>query len=280
MQISTTDHAYVLGHERAELERLERQGRFLHELTRGVFLRAGLRPGMRVLDVGAGAGDVSLIAAGLVGPSGQVVALDRASEALGRARGRLSALRVGNVELRQGDAADPAVLAELGSFDAVIGRLVLLHQRDPAALLASLGGLLRPGGIMAFHEIEIAAGCWSNPRLPLLDSAFGWITRTFLAGGMASDIGARMADGFERAGLEDVNVMLEGRVEAGAQSGAYEFMARTVRSLLPLTLRLGLASEAEIDVDTLEARLRDEAIHHNAHFIPAFFSAAWARRPA
>lgn len=280
MQTSSEQAGYVLGHEALELERLERQGQFLKALTRDVFVRAGLRPGMRVLDFGAGAGDVSLIAAGLVGAAGSVLGLERAPEAVQRARGRMAALGMRNVEIRQGDLEDPAVFAALGTFDAIVGRLVLLHQRDAAATVARLASLLRPGGVIAFHEIEIGAGCWSSPALPLLDASFGWITGPFLATGMPTDIGARMGDGFARAGLVDTNVMLEGRVEAGPESGAYEFMVRTVRSLLPLALRLGLTTAEAVDVDTLEERLRDEAVASKARFIPAFFSAGWARRPA
>ena len=269
--------AYVLGHAALELERLERQGLFLRDLTRDVLRRAGIGPGMRVLDFGAGAGDVSLILAQLVGPTGRVIAVERAEEAAARAAMRCAALGVDHVEVHVGD--EDAALALAGDgYDAVVGRLVLLHQRDPAATLARLAGALRPGGVAAFHEIEIDAGCWAAPALPLLARTFGWITAAFGHGGMPGDISAHIDRGFARAGLRDVHVLREGRVEAGPTSGAYEFMTRTVRTLAPLIERLGLATATELDVDTLEARLRAEAVAADARFIPAFFTAAWARR--
>ncbi len=269
--------AYVLGHADLELERLERQGQFLRGLTHDVLVRAGIGPGMRVLDFGAGAGDVSLALAQLVGPTGRVIAVDRADEAAARAVARFAALGVERVDVHIGDEDTALALAGAG-YDAVVGRLVLLHQRDPEATLTRLLAGLRPGGVAVFHEIEIDAGCWASPALPLLARAFGWITDAFAHGGMPGDISARLAGRFDRAGLRDVRIMREGRIEAGPTSGAYEFMARTVRTLFPLIERLGLATAADVDIDTLEARLRDEAVTAGARFIPAHFTAAWARR--
>lgn len=269
--------SYVLGHADPELERLQRQGRFLRDLSHGVFLRAGIASGMRVLDYGGGAGDVSLLLSELVGPSGQVISVDRAPEAVQCARRRMAALGVTNVEVLQGD--ETVIPTWEANFDAVVGRLVLLHQPDAAAAIGRLLLYLRPGGRMAFQEIEMGAGCWSNPPLPLFQQTYGWVSQTFLRGGMATDIGARMANGFERAGLQDIRLIREGRVESGPDSGAYEFLTRTLRTLMPLAQKFGIATEEEVGIDTLEARLRVEATSANARFIPAYFSAIWGHRP-
>ena len=65
------DPEYVFGSSEAELRRLIDQARYFGDLTERLFRRAGRRPGMRVLDVGCGDGDVSLLASALVGPSGR-----------------------------------------------------------------------------------------------------------------------------------------------------------------------------------------------------------------
>jgi SAM-dependent methyltransferase len=79
----TRDHRpYALGYSPSELRRLERQGAFFRDLTEDVLKRAGLKGGMRVLDLGCGVGDTSLVAARLVGPSGVVVGVDRSAEAV------------------------------------------------------------------------------------------------------------------------------------------------------------------------------------------------------
>jgi 2-polyprenyl-3-methyl-5-hydroxy-6-metoxy-1,4-benzoquinol methylase len=79
---------YALGYSEREFRRLRFQGEFFRDVTEDVFRRAGLGPGMRVLDIGCGVGDVSLLAAEMVGPSGEILGLDRSPEAIAVARSR------------------------------------------------------------------------------------------------------------------------------------------------------------------------------------------------
>src|SRR5690606_4206862 len=79
---------YALGYSEHEFRRLEMQSRIIGDLTEDVLQRAGIRKGMRVLDLGCGVGDVSLLAAWLVGPSGFVLGVDRSADALAAARRR------------------------------------------------------------------------------------------------------------------------------------------------------------------------------------------------
>jgi SAM-dependent methyltransferase len=79
---------YILGHDRDELDRLIDQARFFGDLTEEVLRRAGVGPGMRVLDLGCGTGDVSFLAARLVGPTGAVLGVDRSPEAVAVAERR------------------------------------------------------------------------------------------------------------------------------------------------------------------------------------------------
>src|SRR6266513_2243885 len=74
--------SYILGHSEQELARLERQAEIFSLETRDWLRRAGLKTGMRVLDVGCGVGDVSIIAAEMVGATGAVVGIDNAATAL------------------------------------------------------------------------------------------------------------------------------------------------------------------------------------------------------
>src|SRR6266513_4858996 len=83
--------AYALGHSDRELDRLAVQARLVDPITRGFFRDAGIVAGMRVLDVGSGAGDVAFLAADLVGAKGEVVGTDRSGAALAKARQRADA---------------------------------------------------------------------------------------------------------------------------------------------------------------------------------------------
>jgi protein-L-isoaspartate O-methyltransferase len=113
---------YQLGSDAAEIERLNLQGRVLAPATRTILEAAGIRPRMRVLDLGCGAGDVAFVAADLVGPEGEVVGIDRAREPIAKANQRASHQGVENVRFVTGDIHDTA---PDGPFDAIVGRLVL-----------------------------------------------------------------------------------------------------------------------------------------------------------
>src|ERR1043165_1228773 len=104
----------------------------LAPITERLFREAGIADGCRVLDIGSGLGDVALIAARLVGTSGEVVGIERNAGFVARARERVATMGFRNVTFVERDANAPAIE---GGFDAVVGRLVLNHNPDPAARL-------------------------------------------------------------------------------------------------------------------------------------------------
>jgi len=110
---------YALGHTDRELDRLHAQARLVEPITRRFFREAGIAPGMRVLDVGSGAGDVAFLAAEMVGEKGEVVGTDPGAAALVVARRRTDERSLRNVSFRDGD---PAEMKFEQPFDAVVGR--------------------------------------------------------------------------------------------------------------------------------------------------------------
>ncbi len=171
--------AYSLGHSEQELARLSVQARLIDPITRGFFVDAGLQSGMRVLDVGSGAGDVAFLAAELVGPTGTVVGTDRAQAALDVATARAVASSLSNVSFRTGD---PGEMDFDELFDAVVGRYVLMHQPDPVTMLRRLLAHVRPGGVVAFHE-PYRGGIRSSPPVQAYDHGWHLVDETFRRSG-------------------------------------------------------------------------------------------------
>jgi SAM-dependent methyltransferase len=97
-------HAYVFGHSDRELDRLKAQARLIDPITQRFLREAGVVPGMRVLDVGSGAGDVAFLASDMVGDTGEVVGIDRVPVALEAARARAAFRSLRNVVFREGNA--------------------------------------------------------------------------------------------------------------------------------------------------------------------------------
>src|SRR6266481_4089038 len=114
---------YLLGSTDAEHERLIRQAVRLAPVTERFFREAGLGPGQRVLDLGSGVGDVAMLAARLVGPSGEVVGIERDPRSLDRARARVAEAGLRNVSFTQSDVSQ---ITASEPFDAVVGRFILM----------------------------------------------------------------------------------------------------------------------------------------------------------
>ncbi len=147
--MSAAHEQYALGRSPQEYARLARQAEIMKPMTRRLFAEAGVQPGMRVVDLGSGAGDVCMLLAEMVGLSGTVIGLDLDKDALLHARERAAAAGFANITFAHSDFAHYVPDAPL---DAIVGRLVLMYQADPAAALAKLTPYLRPGGVVAFIE--------------------------------------------------------------------------------------------------------------------------------
>jgi SAM-dependent methyltransferase len=272
--MTTTTTPYILGHAPGELDRLIEQARFLGDLTEEVLRRAGVGPGMTVLDLGSGTGDVSFLAARLVGPTGTVLGVDRSPEAVATAQGRAREAGLTNVTFTVADLAD----LDPAPVDALVGRLVLMYLDDPAAVLRRLLAGVRPGGVVAFQEMDMGAVTWEGD-LPLFATTGDRIVQTFARAGIDHRTGLKLARIYRRAGLPAPQTLQGARVESGPDSPLYAWMAQTARTLLPLMERTGVATAAEVGVDTLAVRLREEIVAADATVVPPPLIGAWTRTP-
>jgi ubiquinone/menaquinone biosynthesis C-methylase UbiE len=195
----TSKVPYILGHSESELRRLMRQSAMLSPITRRLLGDAGLSRDMRVLDVGCGTGDVSMLAADIVGSGGVVVGIDRSKEAIALARERAQAAGYDNIEFHEStaeafNARDP--------FDFAVGRYVVVHQPDPAAFIRTVATHVRPGGVVAFHEVAAHdIHSLTEPPNPLFSQVFAWVNTAFQSVLPHPDAGPRIVEHFHNAGV-------------------------------------------------------------------------------
>jgi SAM-dependent methyltransferase len=272
-QAAPSGQQYALGHSEDELGRLVDQSQTLNGLTLRVLHLAGLGPGMRVLDIGCGAGDVAFLAARIVGPEGHVIGVDRSAEAIGAARRRAATDELTNVEFRVADLPD---LELEEAVDALIGRLVLMYFTDPAVALRRLSPLVRPGGIVAFHELD-TDGAKSDPPGELFSTSIRRIAETFVRTGADVHAGLRLGATFREAGLPSPQLTLGANIECGPDYAFQHQVAGLTRSLLPLMERTGVATAAEVEIDTLAERLQREMIETGATVVSPSYIGAWTR---
>ena len=270
---------YALGHSPQELDRLSTQARLMEPFTRRLFEQAGIGPGMTVLDVGSGAGDVAFLLRDLVGQEGKVVGTDRAPEALQRARERSAALGYSNVEFVQGD---PVEMAFHQPFDALAGRFVLMYYPSPSDALRQLVRHVRPGGIVAFQESD-NSGARTYPTQPLFDRLFELMQKAIEISGAEPRMALKLYPAFIAAGLPAPSLQTE-VAAMGSQDPFVEplanFLVQGLRSMTSVIVKHGLATEQELDLDTYARRLADAFRAAGGIMMSPPFIGAWTRKPA
>ena len=264
---------YVLGHSAEELNRLIDQARLFGELTEDVFVRAGIGPGMRVLDVGCGAGDVSFLLARMVGPSGAVVGVDRSEDAVAMANARAQAMGLAQVSFSQGELEDISLDQPV---DAAVGRFVLMYSFEPSIALRRVAANVRAGGIVAFQEMNVAEAK-SFPYVDLFEQSMRWIIETLDREKVKNLMGLGLYRTFVEAGLPPPQMIMGARVEGSSDSLGYQIVAQVVKSLLPVMEKLGIANEKEVQIETLAQRLRDEVLSRGAVIVLPPLVGAWTR---
>lgn len=243
-------------------------------MTERLLVDAGIGAGMHVLDVGCGRGEVSRILARLVGPGGGVLGVDRDPALLATARARARELGLDHVRFAEVDLR--TLGAEHGPFDAAVGRRVLMYQPEPIDAVRAVASTVRPGGLVVFHECDGTLGPGCVVPLPLHVRVEGWIWRTIQSEGVNVHQGFELPSVLEGAGLQVLHL----RAEAILQTPDTQYpTAGIVRAMLPRIVRQGIATEAEIDIDTLEQRLDEERAGANTVYVGEMLFGAWARKP-
>ncbi len=274
------DRLYVMGRSADETRRLQERAKFFEPLTRHLFRDAGISTGMRVLDIGSGAGDVSFLVAELVGPTGSVVGVDANPEVVGTAITRAEASGLTHVSFRAADIRDLKLDRD---FDAVVGRLVLMYSADPSATLRSALRFVRSHGLAAFHEMNVGAPVWSEPLSPLHQVLGRCVSEAFARGGVEMAMGTRLYDVLVTAGVEPPQMFTNAIIGGGdewVRRFAAAFGAGILRSILPVILEYGIATESELALDTFDERYVSEVVRQGSvvQWIP--FVGAWGRKHA
>jgi ubiquinone/menaquinone biosynthesis C-methylase UbiE len=268
--------AYALGRSDHETAHLQERAVLWDPSTRRLFQDAGISKGMRVLDVGSGAGDVALLASQLVGPKGSVVGVDIDPGILETARRRARATGSRHATFIVGDIRD----IDLGrDFDAVVGRLILQYVPDALTVLNAAHRHLRPGGVVAFQEADWTAGIRAVPPSPLLDQVARWIEQAFRRSGSDIEVGVKLRTTLRRAGFLEPQLHADRFMGGGPNWVGYKHLAGLARSLLPVIEAEDIARAAELAVDTLADRLRDEILASDSVVFYTTLVSAWASRP-
>lgn len=267
--------SYPLPSTDEERKRLAAQALMMNPLTRRLFAAAGLAEGMRVLDVGSGAGDVALLAREFVGETGAVVGYDQDPAQVAYAQER--AKKAGFTNVRFVEAGTDAFQSD-APFDAAVGRFTLMYHPDMDAALTTISRHVRTGGALAFHEWNLRdnPGAWPQVWPPIgsdFQTRLHTIVRTMAASGVNLFAGAALVAGLSKLG--EAQAWAEQSVTFGAS--AVEAPLTLLRSVLPRAEALGLIGPGDIDVEAMRVQARQHSAQCTTVVMSPTQVLAWAR---
>jgi ubiquinone/menaquinone biosynthesis C-methylase UbiE len=274
----TADTPYPLGATSAEHARLIRQAVIWDPFTERLFRDAGIGPGQRVLDIGSGVGDVAMLAARLVGPSGAVIGVERDPATIATARSRVANAGLSNVSFMESDIRG---VPSTEHFDAVVGRAILQYLPEAGGALRSLAVLVRPDGVVALQDVWPASLFHLTAHLPLRSKCASFIYRTLERSGVHMDMELVLYRAFLEAGLPAPKFRIE--VPVGDDPNVARWFYDLVCTLASRLEKDELAASGIGDLETLESRLeedRGEIICRKRRGRRCLVAKAWVTRRA
>src|SRR3984893_16376754 len=265
---------YALGYTNSEHERLIRQATRIAPYTDRLFREAGIGPGQRVLDLGSGVGDVSMLLARIVGSSGEIVGIERDACSIARAHARVAEAGLRNGSLTQDDVNQ---MISDNPFDAAAGRFILMFLPDPASVLRSLARLVRPGGVLAFQEPSWAPFLTRAETLPLWSGVVSSIHETFLRSGVNPEMGPDLYRIFQEIGMPAPAMHME--IPLGSDSYYSRVVCEVLDNLRPLAQQHEVSLDVLGDFATLSERVQAEIVASGTFVSWVPLVGAWVRKP-
>lgn len=143
------------------VKRFESPGREVYDQRAAIVAASGVKPGMRVADIGAGTGLFTLLFAHAVGPAGHVTAIDISPTFATNIQRRAQIEKLGNVSTRVNTQTDTGLPP--ASIDLAFVSDTYHHFEQPRAMLASIHRALRAGGsliVIDFERVEGKSTAW------------------------------------------------------------------------------------------------------------------------
>lgn len=231
---------YVIRGGREGYDRLRVLAAARRASTLELFRLAGLRPGMRCVDLGCGSGDVTLDMAALAGPGGQVAGIDTDQAKLELARQTARERGLANVVF---EVADVGHWAAPGGYDFVYCRFLLQHLARPAELLRRMWETVRPGGVLAVEDADLE-GLFCDPD----NTGFSFYQRMYVKvlarNGGDPACARRLPRYFRETGIPAPQVRLLQGINAGGDAKAMPLL--TLEAIADSIVGSGLATAGQV----------------------------------
>ncbi len=248
---SSREQPYVLGTGNDEAFRLGLQHRLWSNAAFDLWLRAGLQPGMRVLDLGCGPGHATLDIAQIVGQQGRVVGVDESAAFLKQLGNEAEARRFSNIDRVLGDAQKldqclPSPATD-DYFDLAYTRWVFCFVASPDEMVKGLRRVLRPGGKLVVQDyFNYEFGITLAPRKEAFTKAIKAVGQSWRSRGGNPDIMGELPRILRHHGFEIEHMDVQQRI-ARPNTSMWHWPWTFFNSFLPKLVESGFLTQADSD---------------------------------
>jgi SAM-dependent methyltransferase len=251
-----TDNEYVLGTGGDEHERLGVQHRLWANATHDAWMRAGLRRGETVLDLGCGPGWATFELAQWVGSAGRVLAADLSDAFVATVQTEANRRGLTNVDAFVADAVGDLdqKLADRPLIDLAWARWVFCFLPAPQRALEAIASRMRVGGRVVLHDYFNYTSMTATPRCAFHDRAVDATARSWRDAGGDPDVAAKLPALLVDSGFDVEHIAVHQRVARGADP-MFAWPNTWWRTWAPKLVATGYLSAA--DCEGLLATLTD-----------------------
>jgi ubiquinone/menaquinone biosynthesis C-methylase UbiE len=239
--------------------------------TEEVLQVAGLAQGIRVAEIGCGAGHTALWIARFVGSSGSVNAVDLSPEQLLMAEQNARAAGLTNISFHEAGAYQPGLPRD--SFDLVFSRFLMCHLTEPVKALGEMRRMLKPGGILVCEDHD-DGGIFTEPPTNTYKRLVEISEAVNRAHGLNTYIGLKLPRMVSEAGFRKTEVRV--KQLACLRGPAKRFWEITLREARPAILAAKATTPEELE--SLCAEIRAIAGDESVLVMLARVTQVWARK--
>ncbi|MCD6064004.1 MAG: ubiE 5 [Flavipsychrobacter sp.] len=233
--------SYIITGGEEGKKRLNVLSEVLYSYTKTLLLQQGLAKGMSFLDVGCGGGNVSVMAAGMVGDAGRVTAIDFDEEIIALNKEEVAAAGISTIAYETLSAYD---LSSRDEYDITYARFLLSHLTDPLRVLKNMAASLKPGGRVIVEDIHFD-GHFCYPACTAFNEYVALFTATASQREQNANIGPELLRLFGEAGLQDVGFDV---IQPTFNTGSGKWMGYiTMDKIKEAVIAQGLADATTID---------------------------------
>jgi ubiquinone/menaquinone biosynthesis C-methylase UbiE len=182
-----------------EMTRLQTQAEEFSSSTEESMMKLGIKPDMKVADIGCGTGSVSFMISPMVGELGQVVGVDSNQYAINYCNEIARSQGILNAKFIISDAA--SLDFESHTFDVSYSRFLFQHVKDASQALREMVRVTKPGGVVMVEDCDLFT--WLlYPKNESVSKLWHWYESIQLERGTDPEIGRKLYAMFLDEGLE------------------------------------------------------------------------------